>query len=85
NLFEIFPNPSMGTFTIIYMLNYDSEIEFRLFDVTGKLIEILHSEDYMSRDLTNELVIISDLAVGFYNIQFITEQEILNQNLLIYK
>ncbi len=70
---RIFPNPSMGNFSVEYELNDTKEATFYLFDLTGKVItsKQLPTNGYqlLEFDLT-------DYPNGLYLCQIVTEKEI---------
>ena len=83
SLMDVYPNPTGGDFTIKYMLEYDSEVEIKLLDVTGKLITILYFNESGFGNEFMEFPVSKDLPSGLYTIQLRTEHELINQKIVI--
>jgi len=83
NLMEVFPNPSNGSFITKFILEYDSKLELRLINVSGKRINTYIPEYYHTVTGIVEYEISTSLQPGYYTLQLVTEEEVLTTSIII--
>lgn len=69
--FTIFPNQSNGNFQLTYQLKYNSNVEARLYDLNGKLIKILFSQQMQHAGNYTIGINESNLQTGLYIVELL--------------
>ncbi len=80
----IYPNPSNGNFSIKYEVNKTSEIKILLTDITGKIIEVLLSDNKQKGNYTLKWQK-RDLPSGTYLIKIMNKNILTTKKLIILK
>jgi hypothetical protein len=80
---DVYPNPSQGSFSVSFSISYNSRIDVKLFDISGKLVETYKSYDYFSESGPMEFEISKKLQTGYYMLYLVTEKEICVKRIVI--
>jgi hypothetical protein len=83
-LLESYPNPFNPDATIAYSLSHDSETDIRVFDLQGKLVEILY-QGYQTAGSHKLLFRAKDLAAGVYICRLQSADQTRTQKLILLK
>lgn len=83
-LLESYPNPFNPDATIAYSLSHNSETDIRVFDLQGKLVEILY-QGYQTAGSHKLLFRAEDLAAGVYICRLQTADQTRTQKLILLK
>jgi spore coat protein H len=83
NLLDVFPNPTMGNFSVNYNLQSNVEVSIKITDVLGREIRVLENCKQSSGQYKKEINI--DLPNGMYTISLKTGNRITNKKLIINK
>ena len=82
NQFNVFPNPSSGAFKISWNKTENINIkEIRIFDVVGKMVVSVKDTTEFQKNETN--INISDFEQGLFSIQIITEEGVINKQIIL--
>ncbi|MDO9001050.1 MAG: T9SS type A sorting domain-containing protein [Bacteroidota bacterium] len=81
NSVSIFPNPSMGVFSINYNLSNNTEVSIKIIDVLGREIFIPENSTQSSGQYKKEIDV--DLPSGMYNVVLKTGNAITNKKIVI--
>ena len=83
-LLESYPNPFNPDATIAYSLSHDSETDIRVFDLQGKLVEVLY-QGYQTAGSHKLLFRAEDLSAGVYICRLQTADQTKTQKLILLK
>ena len=75
---KVFPNPSLGKFSVEFELNSENMVHFGLYDLSGK--KILHQSQFLQKG--NHSVIIGGVQRGIYLLQIDTGHLLFSEKLL---
>ena len=82
---SIFPNPSSSETNISYTLKEDSRVTINIFNINGKLVKRLISNQFKNQGIHQILFQTQALPDGIYSVILQTEKHNLNQKLLVLK
>ena len=77
--FDVFPNPTSGTFDIRLDLVESQDIELLLFDMTGRLIQSSEQNDFSYGTVSMDLTGYPD---GMYQVTLVTEGETVTKKIV---
>lgn len=80
--FSVYPNPMQSVSQVQFNLNEASDVELKLFDVTGKIIQTVHEASLSSGTHQLELQV-ATLPKGFYFLDFKCNQGSFTHKLLV--
>jgi rhamnogalacturonyl hydrolase YesR len=83
-----YPNPALGKISIHYCLNGRSDAGLRLYDLNGRLVQILRNTDLMEAGDYETVLTTGDtgdgtIPAGVYFVRFVTGQEILTKKIML--
>ena len=84
-LFTCYPNPSNGFTTINFDVNKSSEVSLKLFDMSGRLTDVILNDKFKQEGNYTILVNTSKYQAGIYNFELTSGNHKFNQKLIIIK
>ncbi len=76
--FDVYPNPSLGSFNIYLELPSKKNISMTIFDVNGRVVREIFKEDF-----SNQLFSFQDIPNGIYTVLLNLENERIKKNIVI--
>ncbi|NVN94372.1 MAG: T9SS type A sorting domain-containing protein [Bacteroidetes bacterium] len=81
---KVFPNPAINKFTISYTLNKSSEVDIRLYDLTGKEVKIIEKGFIEKGSYQQTYNVLNEkLIKGIYFIKFKLDKNTYSKKLVI--
>jgi len=84
-VFTCYPNPSNGFTTINFDVNQASEVSLKLYDMSGRLTDIILNNKFKQEGNYTILVNTSKYQAGIYNFELTSGNQKSNQKLIIIK
>ncbi len=80
--FDVYPNPTSGSFEIIFESQFAKDVLISIYDNIGRL---MYAEKISAERTSNKVSISSELAAGVYTLKVVTEKGIGTKRLMINK
>jgi hypothetical protein len=77
---NIYPNPTSGNATIAFELDGLSKVDVSLFDITGKLVQVVAKDQVFSG---NQNLSVSNLENGIYIVRTIIDGNVNTEKLIV--
>ena len=76
--FDVYPNPSSGSFNIYLELPFKKDISMKIFDVNGRVVRETFKENFL-----NQLFSFEDIPNGIYTVLLNVGNERMKKNIVI--
>ena len=85
SIFNSYPNPANGFTNINFTITKSSNVSLKLYDMNGKLIDVILNNNFKQEGNYNILINTSKYQSGIYNFEFVTNNEKINKKIIIIK